>query len=202
MTLRRFNNLLSIVVILLGIYIFLVPFLPNIFFLFRDDSANAVAPYQGVLADSLGSTTTEAIPNQNRIVIPSIGLDEPIIESNSISAIADGGTWRRPNTATPNQQGNTVIVGHRFYQNSVSTFYHLDKIETREILAVYWEGQEYLYKVTDKKVVEATETEIEAPSSDSKLTLYTCHPLWSSTQRFVIVAEPYNSGGASEDDSR
>lgn len=190
MRLRRLNNLLSIVVVCLGLYIATSPFLPQISYWLRDKSPEASAPYAGTLAESVGSTSTEQLPQENRIVIPSIQINEPIVEANGIWAIKDGGTWRRPQTSTPVDDGNTVIVGHRFYGNNVSTFYHLDKVLVGQRLALYWEGQEYVYEVTETKVVDATAVEIEAPTKEKQLTLYTCTPIWTAVQRLVVIAKP------------
>ncbi len=199
MTLRRFNNFLSFVVVLLGLYIIVAPLVPNILFMFRDDSPEVVAPYGGNLASAVGSSSSSPIPDDNRVVIPGIGLNEPIYESGYISVIKDGGTWHMPNTPTPNEDGNSVIVGHRFYGSRVSTFYHLDKVEVGEVFGVYWSGEEIVYKVTQKKIVEATEVEIEGPTENRQLTLYTCHPLWTSKQRLVIIAEPVESNLINEE---
>lgn len=190
MSLRRFNSFLTVAVFLLGLYIALSPFIPELLFLLRDDSPSAVAPYGGNLADSVGSGAENPPPQDNRLVIPTISLNEPIYESSNIGVINDGGTWHRPNSVTPPENGNSVIVGHRFFGSTTSTFYHLDKLNVGELFAIYWEGDEILYKITDKKVVEATETSIEAPTENRQLTLYTCTPIWTSTQRLVIIAQP------------
>jgi sortase A len=190
---RKFNSFLSFLVVLLGIYIAVTPFIPQISYWLRDTSPEYVAPYGGKLAKSQGSNSTLPPPIDNRLVIPSIGINESIIESSSITAINLGGTWRRPNTATPDQNNNTVIVGHRFYGNDVSTFYHLDKVQVGHVLAIYWNGVETLYEVTETKVVSADTTEIEAPTSEKQLTLYTCTPLWTAKDRLVVIAKPVAS---------
>ncbi len=194
MTLRRFNNGLSVVVIVLGLYITLSPFLPQISYWLKDKSPEASAPYEGALANSIGSSSKTERPDDNRIVIPSIQINEPIKEGGGIWVIHDGGTWRRPNTSTPDQDGNTVIIGHRFYGNNISTFYHLDKLLVGQKLALYWDGQEYLYEVTETKVVEATAVEIEEPTAEKQLTIYTCTPIWTAKQRLVVIAKPITSG--------
>jgi LPXTG-site transpeptidase (sortase) family protein len=194
LTLRRFNNLLSVVVIGLGLYISLTPFLPSITFIFQDKSPEARAPYAGALADVEGSSTTAQTPDENRLVIPSIQVDEPILEGSNIGLITNGGTWRRPTTATPFDDNNTVIVGHRWYGNNISTFYHLDKVEVGQQMAVYWEGEEILYEVTEKKIVDPAQVEIEAPTAERQLTLYTCDPVWTAKNRLVIVAKPVLPG--------
>ena len=196
MRLRTFNNLLSIVVIALGLYISISPFIPQIAYFARDKSPEASAPYAGVLADSVGASDVTTAPKENRIVIPSIQLNEPIVESNTINAIKDGGTWRRPRSSDPTRGGNTVIVGHRFYGSNVSTFYHLDKVLPGQKLAVYWQGVEHVYEVVETKVVEANQVEIESSTTDERLTLYTCTPIWTAKQRLVVIAKPIISEDA------
>ncbi len=195
MNLRRFNNFLSVVVIALGLYIALSPFLPQLSFIFRDKSAEASAPYVGSLADSEGSSTATEKPNDNRIVIPSIQVNEPIEEGSSIGVINDGGTWRRPQTAAPNENGNSVVVGHRYFGNNVSTFYHLDKVLKGKKLAIYWEGEEIVYEVVEVKVVDASAVDIEAPTTEKQLTIYTCDPIWTAKNRLVLIAKPVNERG-------
>ena len=194
MRLRTFNNGLSLMVLLLGLYIFLSPFLPQLAYWLRDTSPEVVAPYAGALAQENNSDTSTPIPKDNRLVIPSISINESIKESSTIGVINDGGTWRRPNTAVPTENNNTVIVGHRFYGADTSTFYHLDKVNVGEQMALYWEGEEILYEVTEKKIVDASQVSIEAPTKEKQLTLYTCDPIWSAVNRLVIIAKPVTSG--------
>lgn len=190
--LKTVNNMLSIAVIGLGFYIALTPLIPNLDYWLKDKSPATIAPYSGELAKAVGSDSSLPAPKENRLVIPSIALNEPIAESNSITAINNGGTWRRPNTSTPIEENNTVIVGHRYFGSDVSTFYHLDKVEIGQSIAVYWEGEEFVYEVTDKKVVDPSAVEIEAPTTEKQLTLYTCTPVWTATDRLVIIAKPVN----------
>jgi len=159
----------------------------------RDTSPEVVAPYVGELAKTESSKTSAPVPEENRIVIPSIGVNEPILEGSGIGVIERGGTWRRPNTVNPGESGNSVIVGHRYYGNDVSTFYHLDKVEVGQLFAVYWEGSELLYEVTETKIVDASAIEVEGSFNDDRLTLYTCHPIWTAKERLVVVAKPYNT---------
>lgn len=190
MKLKRLNTLLSFLVIILGLYIVISPFLPQIEYWLRDSDPQTIAPYGGELAKSEGNTSTNPPPIENRIVIPSISLNEPIIESSNISAITGGGTWRRPNSSKPTEDSNTVIVGHRYFGNNISTFYHLDKVVVGQLLAVYWEGKEIIYQVTETKVVDPSAVSIEAATNEKQLTLYTCTPIWTAKNRLVIIAKP------------
>ena len=194
--LRDFNNFLTVIVAALGIYIAITPLLPHLTFWLQDKSPEARAPYSGQLAVIEGSTTDQPAPTENRIVIPSIQLDQPILESSNIGVINNGGTWRRPNTALPTEDDNTVIVGHRFYQQDVSTFYHLDKVKPGDLIAVYWDNEEMLYEVVQQKVVEATAIEIENSTTDKTLTIYTCDPVWTAKNRLVLIAKPYSGANS------
>ena len=189
-SLRTFNNYLSVLVIALGLYLVATPFIPQFSFFLRDKSPEVVAPYSGKLASATGSGSSASPPLENRIVIPSIGVNEQIYEGSSIGVINNGGTWRRPNTARPPESDNTVIVGHRFFGDNVSTFYHLDKVEKGQYISVYWEGEEHFYQVTDKKIVDSARVEIENGTNSKQLTIYTCDPIWTATNRLVIIAKP------------
>lgn len=194
MKLRTFNNLLSSIVIFLGLYISLSPFLPELSWRIRrltDDTGGV--PYSGRLSEGAPQADRSSPPSENRLVIPSINLNEKILESNSIGVISKGGTWHRPSTSTPGSVGNSVIVGHRIYGSNASTLYHLDRVLIGQKLAVYWEGKEILYEVTDKKVVAATATEIERQTTEEQLTIYTCTPIWTAKDRLVIIAKPVES---------
>lgn len=175
------NNFISWVVISLAIYIVGTPFIPDMKYQISK-TVQAVSPAV--------EKKEEIVPAENRLIIPEIGVDAPILESES-PAILDQGIWRRPNTSTPDLGGNMVLVGHRFmYTSGPTTFYLLPKMKVGDTITVYWKKTKYSYVVKNIEVVEPTAIEVEAPSSDTMLTLYTCTPLWNPTQRFVIKAIP------------
>ncbi len=132
------------------------------------------------------------VPKENRLIIPKLMLDEPIYEGEPIYTV-DKGIWRRPRTSTPDLNSNTVLVGHRFTYRGAAVFYHLDLVKAGDEMAVYWNGQKYLYKVTTTKIVPPTEVSVEAPTHAQTLTIYTCTPLWTSKDRLVVIAERINN---------
>jgi len=125
--------------------------------------------------------------NINRLVIEKIGVNVPIVEAATESGL-EKGAWRVPKSSTPDIGGNTVITAHRFkyLPPNNKTFYLLDKLEAGDILTVRWQQQDYYYQVSEKKVVAKYDLSILAPSANPRLTLFTCHPLFSSEQRLVI----------------
>lgn len=180
--LRRVNNVLSMVVVMLAMYIFMLPFWLQINWWFKHN-----APL--ISRSPALALPQEPIPEQNTLVIPKLNMRQPILEGKNATTV-DHGVWRRPNTATPLGSGNTVLVGHRFTYQGAAVFYHLDKLTVGDIIRVYWEGKIFDYKVTQTKEVSPAESSVEAPTDSRQLTLYTCTPLWTAKHRLVVIAQP------------
>jgi sortase A len=194
--LRLFNDVLTFIVIAICLYVILFPFWPKISLYYKQktDKTSGI-PYTGQLAKELGKDVPTNIqtapPDENRLVIPKLAINEKIYEGDN-EYIVNLGVWRRPKTSKPDQGGNTVLVGHRFTYKDPAVFYNLDKVTVGDRFAVYWNKQELLYKVIEVKVVPATAVEIEAPSTENKLTIYTCTPIWTAKDRLVVIAVPLN----------
>ena len=183
--LRRFNNILTILVIGLGLYLIIMPLLPQLSYWLQKRTgkiSNTIA-----YSDD-GKDGSKPIPQDNRLVIPQMGLDATVNEGTYASTLKHG-LWRRPKTSTPDKGGNTVIVGHRFTYKSLAIFYHLDKVKEGDEFALFWQGKEYLYKVTEVRIVNPNQVEVEENTTDPILTLYTCTPMWTSKQRLVVIAK-------------
>jgi len=193
------NRFLAIVFLIITTYILWTPFIGETLRVIRNatDKTNGYM-YQSILAREhirsgaivIDKNSLKPIPTVNTLVIPKIGVDAQVVDGDSAEAL-NKGFWHRPNTSTPDKGGNTVIAGHRFlYTSGANTFYNLDQISKGDEIILYWKGTEYAYLVSDTRVVEPTDIQIEESSSDPVLTLYTCTPLWSSKQRLVVRAIP------------
>lgn len=180
-TLRRTNNLLAFIVVILSGYIVVFPFLPQISW-WVEHSAPLVS-------STPVDEPPQQPPNDNTLVIPSLELTEKIYQGQTTATLRQG-IWLRPNGSTPDKGSNTVLTGHRFTYSSKAVFYHLDKVKKDDLVYVYWNGQRYDYKVSNISVVPPTQASVEAPSQSDKLTIYTCTPLWTAKERLVIEAEP------------
>lgn len=133
---------------------------------------------------------------KNKIIIPSIGVDIPY-STDGEAALDRGAWWRHPERGNPETGGNFIIAAHRFSiqptpQATVikSPFYHLDKLKPGDPIVIDYNGKRYGYKITKTYDVKPTQTEIEAPSSTPKLTLYSCELSGSDAGRVVLDAEP------------
>ncbi len=192
--LRTFNNGLTFVVLSVSVYIIVLPFLPFLTLWWSEftDSSNGYR-YDSQLARDAGQTDNLTPPPENNtLVIPGIQIDHSVTEGADISALSVDGVWRRPNTSTPDQGGNTVMVAHRFSYSEPATFYHLDKVDVGERFAVWWEQEEYVYEVFDVSVVPPTAIEIESQTDEPIVTLYTCTPVWTAAERLVVKARLVN----------
>jgi sortase A len=127
----------------------------------------------------------------NRVIIPKIGVNAPIIESQSGDWALSQGAWLLPDTSTPDKGGNTVITGHRFKYLPPHnlTFYLFHKLEPGDLVSVVWHEEDYLYEIKETKIVEDTDFSILDQTSEPTLTMFTCHPIYSTEQRLVVVSE-------------
>lgn len=182
---RRFNNVFSIFVAFVAIYILIAPFLGDIAY-WWGKRTNKTGGYVYVSKDS-PKKDLKNIPKENRIVIPSLLINQEIFEGSNALTLKKG-LWHRPNTSTPNKGGNTVIAGHRFTYAEKPPFYLLDKLKENEKFSVYWQGKEYLYKVNKISTVSPYALEVESNTPEPMITLYTCTPLWTVRNRLVIQA--------------
>ncbi len=131
---------------------------------------------------------------ENRIVIPRIGVN--IHYDKGRAALDRGAEWRQPNHGNPKDGGNFIIAAHRFSiqptpQGTVekSPFYNIDKMKLGDNIVVDYEGARYAYEITKIFDVKPDQTEIEAPSQEAKLTLYSCELGGSDTGRIVITGK-------------
>lgn len=181
-SLRRFNNCLSVLVIALACYVLIWPFIPSLTW-WSGHHVPVIKRNYSVVVPVKG----QPIPKDNELIIPRLGLKDPINEGAYITELRYG-LWRIPTSSTPEEGSNTVIVGHRFTYSGEGVFYNLDKIQVGDKLIIFWSGKEYDYSVSSTFVVPETDLSIENPSASSMLTLYTCTPFWSFNQRLVIKA--------------
>ncbi len=147
----------------------------------------------------------------DRLVIPTISLDSPVIPIHYKEIIYKDQIleqWLVPNTYAAGWQdtsallgspGNTVLNGHHNAYGLV--FKDLVKLELADIIEVYSGDYVFKYQVAAKMLFPERYRPLEErisnarwilPSSDERLTLITCWPADSNTGRVVIVAFPIN----------
>lgn len=212
--LYRLNKVLSVILFMISIYMIGMPFYPQAQYIIDriNHSEEKLLEEETWISDSnynednkpqdpipsdtaTGGQVAEdpiklnSLGQVNKVVIPSIGVNGVIYEGTT-AATLNNGIWRRPNTSTPAKGGNTVLTAHRFlYDSGPITFYHLDKVKIGDKIYVLWNNQRYEYQINEITEVLPTQVEVEANTSDSILTLYTCTPLWTAEKRLVVRAK-------------
>jgi sortase A len=144
------------------------------------------APYSLVPAD-----TRLPAPNEGaveaRIQIPSIGVDQYVVEGTAEQDLAKG-PGHYVGTALPGQAGNVAIAGHRTTYGA--PFNRLDALGPGDTIVLTPESGEVLDYVVTAKPVAVAPTDVAVLDSygDNRLTLTTCNPKFSASQRLVAVA--------------
>lgn len=147
-------------------------------------------------------------PHENRIVIPKIGKNIPLVEVEnrnveSVNELHDifmeeleDGVVRYPGSALPGEAGNSFIFGHSSNFPWLPGEYNevfalLDKVVFDDEIIVYYDQKKYVYKVREKRVVKPWDTSVlRNQNKDRKLiTLMTCWPIGTTTNRLLVIGE-------------
>ncbi len=191
---------LGVTLVVLGGLIITYPFWPKVQYALSKHQP--IIPYQTRLTSGGQLATTVTLsqlpiiqdkprPAGNRLVIPSIGVDMPILEGPTQKVLDRGGIWHIPSTSNPVKGGNTVLSGHRwmYLPPSSRTLYLLDKVQLGEPVIVYWQGQEYDYRIGRREVVNPSRVDILDNTTQPQLTIFTCTPLFSTKYRLVLFGD-------------
>lgn len=182
LTLRQFNNCLTVLVVILSLYIILMPVLPAISWWTKHE-----APLVSAKPSTAAPAKPSQVPDQT-LVIPALAMKEPINEGPNEATLRLG-VWKLPNSSTPDKGGNTVMAGHRYTYSGSGVFYHLDKVNAGDDVYIYWQHKRYKYDVTWVRIVPPSDGSVVAPTPDSEVTIYTCTPLWSFKDRLIVRAK-------------
>jgi len=121
------------------------------------------------------------------IDIPKIRVDAAVVEGVGVGDLQKG-PGHYPGSPLPGQAGNAAIAGHRTTYGA--PFYRLDELVPGDpILVTTKDGSRpWQYVVTSSKSVSPSDVAVLDPSSSPELTLTTCTPRFTATQRLVVVA--------------
>ncbi|MEA3186138.1 MAG: sortase [Ilumatobacteraceae bacterium] len=150
---------------------------------------------------TIDSTTTtvagllpaQPLPDQGeavaRLEIPRMGLHRIIVEGATAGDLAKG-PGHFPETPLPGQLGNAAVAGHRTTHGH--PFYDIDQLQPGDEIIITTVNGRYVYQVTGTEVVSANDYEAVIPTTDptkATLTLVSCTPRYSSTNRIVVHSE-------------
>lgn len=136
-----------------------------------------------------------------KIIIPKINVEAPVvydvqtIEEKDVQAGLERGVVHYVTTPNPGEKGNSVIFGHSSsnilnkgkYKFAFLLLKSLDKDDT---FIVQKDSKKYVYKVYNKYVTSPNDISVLGPSDrPATMTLITCDPPGTSTNRLIIQAE-------------
>ncbi|HEX6311196.1 MAG TPA: class D sortase, partial [Acidimicrobiia bacterium] len=133
-----------------------------------------------VPADPYADVAVVAI---GEIEIPRIGLDTPLYEG-VWQTVIDVGPGHWPGTAEPGGWGNSVIAGHR--SSYTEPFRHLDQLVPGDEIVVRTPAGAFTYAVTGSEIVDDSALHIVDQAPGRTITVFTCHPVGSAVQRYVV----------------
>lgn len=191
--LRIINKVLFGAIIVINAYIILAPLLPTLTFWVQTKNPDKKQSFSQFIEHGAPTNGNSDDKSGNRLIIPDMLLNTPVIEGpkSQNSTLLNKGAWHLPYTSTPDKGGNTVIIGHRFsYTGPRGIFYYMNKLTVGNEIGLQWGDKMYRYTVESTRTVPASAIEVEAPTTDARLTLYTCTPLWNPVNRLVVVAKP------------
>jgi LPXTG-site transpeptidase (sortase) family protein len=123
-----------------------------------------------------------------QLQIPAIALDEIVVSGTAESDLAKG-PGHYVGTAAPGQAGNVAIAGHR--TTNGAPFNRLGQLAIGDkIFLTTLAGERLTYVVSQAPVpVSPSDVTVLDDFSDNRITLTTCNPEYSSTQRLIVVGE-------------
>ncbi|MCK4636154.1 MAG: sortase [Candidatus Moranbacteria bacterium] len=136
-------------------------------------------------------------------------ITAPIIEGitggnkDEDNKILDRGVGHHIIAPFPNREsGNVVLSGHRWFPGDIparTVFIDLDKLKIDDEVKLYFDEEEFIYKITDSKIIDVekngsqkNDVNILKKTEKPTITIYTCtpkHPLGTPTKRLVYFGE-------------
>lgn len=148
------------------------------------------------------------LPPTNRLIVPDLKINVPLIdipsmweedfENGNFDEELMNGVVKYPTTATPGSQGNSLIFWHSssewWKHNEYGfIFRNLPTLQPGQKIQVIWNWQLTTYEMIERKVVNPKEVwdyyHQFVRDWEYYLTLMGCYPIWSSSQRMMVVAK-------------
>ena len=158
---------------------------------------------------NLLSYLPEVGPPENRIIIPRLGLNIPLVTPSfeslleedwdgveeDIQAALQHGVVHYPGTARPGQAGNFFVTGHSSYYpwasgNYKTIFARLHELTVGDEYWVYYGGDKHRYVIQGKREVRPSNVSVlDQPTSKRMATLMTCTPVGTTLRRLILEAQ-------------
>lgn len=153
------------------------------------------------------SLSVNITPYEDRIIIPKIGKNIPLVNvehhdadsSNEWHKIfmkeLENGIIKYPGSADPGESGNSFIFGHSSNYpwakgNYNDVFALLNELDAGDEIIVFFKQKKFVYVVKEKIIVKPGHVSSLAGDENMKrMTLMTCWPLGTTLNRLLVVTE-------------
>jgi len=147
-------------------------------------------------------------PPENRIIIPKMNLNVPLVTPSYQSLLQEdwtnvekdiqdalqNGVVHYPGTARPGQAGNFFVTGHSSYYpwapgKYKTVFARLHELDVGDEYWVYYGGDKHRYVVESKKEVKPSDvTVLDQPVDRRISTMMTCTPVGTTLRRLIVTS--------------
>jgi len=149
----------------------------------------------------------QSYPSQFTITIPKLGINDFLVDTNSTNLRPDKALGHYKGSCLPGEicsgRSDSFIFGHSalpaFYDptDPKKVFSKLDDLMPGDKFFVNYEGEDLVYKVNFKKILEPSKLNPLNPPNPfaigkPTLTLMTCYPPGTTNERLVVSAELMN----------
>lgn len=153
------------------------------------------------------SLSLEITPYEDRILIPKIGKNIPLVNVEHFDATnseewhkifmqeLEKGIIKYPGSADPGTEGNSFIFGHSSNYPWAKGDYNdafalLNELSLWDEIIVFFKQKKYTYVVREKNVVKPWHVSSLGDTPNKKqLTLMTCWPLGTTLNRLLVITE-------------
>ena len=149
--------------------------------------ATAPKPATTVTAPQVAPTVADPAPGTavGLISIPKINLSMVVVEGTDTAQLQQG-PGHYPGTPLPGEAGNAAIAGHR--TTYLHPFYYLDQLVPGDDITVTTLQGVFEYQMTSQQIVDPSDVSVVDDTTTPQLTLTTCNPRFSASQRLVVHA--------------
>jgi sortase A len=125
-----------------------------------------------------------------QIDIPAIAVQNwPVVQGDGWEQLKKG-VGQHIGSANPGENGNVVLSGHDDVFGEV--FRNLDKLQPGDQVILYTMQQQFIYRVTETRIVDPSQVDVMNSTSDPTVTLISCYPYMVDKQRIVVFATLQN----------
>ena len=203
-----FLKILAIIFIIIGIIIFLFPYISNYIYeknveenkkefiiqiqnkqLYENEQKDLIDPF----SYEQPSIDLSKYGIQDNIIgyiqIPKMNIELPILLGANSANMKKGAT-HLTQTSYPigGLNTNSVIAAHRGYSKA-ELFRHIEKLEQGDRIYIQNFKEQIVYEVFKIKLVEPDDiSELRISEGEDIITLITCHPYRVNTHRYIVKA--------------